>query len=112
MQLCRGVLDRVKSATASITSLSIAYEIILADFNLLVSTPIAKLPNFTPHQIFWLYSTLPHIVSSINLWDGVNWYRWFSWGVVSLPEGKSRGPCLVQLCAKHRLVSATSSSYH
>ena len=36
--------------------------------------------------------------------------RWFSWGVVSLPEGKSRGLCLVQLCAKYRLVSATSSS--
>ena len=29
-------------------------------------------------------------------------YRWFSWGVVSLPEGKSRGMCLVQ-CARYRL---------
>ena len=36
-------------------------------------------------------------------------YRWVSWGVVSLPEGKSRGLCLVQLCAKYRLVSAKSS---
>ena len=26
-------------------------------------------------------------------------YRWFSWGVASLPEGKSRGLCLVHLCA-------------
>ena len=24
-------------------------------------------------------------------------YRWFSWGVASLPEGKSWGPCLPQL---------------
>ena len=36
-------------------------------------------------------------------------YRWVSWSVDSLPEGKSRGLCLVQLCAKYRLVSATSS---
>ena len=42
----------------------------------------------------------------------VNLCRWFSWGVASLPEGKSRGLCLVQLSAKHRLVSATSSPYH
>ena len=33
--------------------------------------------------------------------------RWFSCGVASLPEGKSRGLCLVQLCAKYRLVNAT-----
>ena len=39
-------------------------------------------------------------------------YRWFLWGVASLPEGKSRGLCLVQLCAKYRLVSATLSPYH
>ena len=26
-------------------------------------------------------------------------YRWFSWGVASLPEGKSRGLCLAHLCA-------------
>ena len=38
-------------------------------------------------------------------------YKWFSWGVVSLSEDKSRGLCLVQLCTKYRLVSATSS-YH
>ena len=45
----------------------------------------------------------------------------FSWGVASLPEGKSWGGggggggvrvCLVQLCAKYRLVSAALSSYH
>ena len=35
-----------------------------------------------------------------------------SWGVVSLPESKSQGLCLVQLCAKYRLVSAASSPYH
>ena len=39
-------------------------------------------------------------------------YRWFSWGVASLPEGKSRCLGLVQLRAKYRLVSATSSPYH
>ena len=37
--------------------------------------------------------------------------RWFSWCVASHPEGKSRGLCLVQLCAKYRLVSATLSPY-
>ena len=26
-------------------------------------------------------------------------YRWFSWGVASLPEGKSRSLCLAHLCA-------------
>ena len=39
-------------------------------------------------------------------------YEWFSWGVASLQEGKSRGLCLVQLCAKYRLVSTTLSPYH
>ena len=39
-------------------------------------------------------------------------YKWFSWGVASLPEGKSRGLCLVQLCAKYRLVNAKLSPYH
>ena len=33
-------------------------------------------------------------------------YRWFSWGVASLPEFKDRGLCLAQLHAKYRLVSA------
>ena len=31
------------------------YEIILADFNLAVSTLTTKLPNLIPRQIFWLY---------------------------------------------------------
>ena len=31
-------------------------EIILADFNLAVSTQTDKPPNLIPHQIFWLYS--------------------------------------------------------
>ena len=39
-------------------------------------------------------------------------YRWLSGGVASLPEGKSQGLCLVQLCVKYRLVSATSNPYH
>ena len=38
-------------------------------------------------------------------------YKWFSWGVASLLKGKSQGLCLVQLCAKYRLVNATSSPY-
>ena len=38
-------------------------------------------------------------------------YKWFSRGVAPLPEGKSRGLSLVQLCAKYRLVSTTSSPY-
>ena len=36
-------------------------------------------------------------------------YRWFSWGMASLPEGKSRGMYSVQLCAKYRQGSTTLS---
>ena len=32
--------------------------------------------------------------------------------MASLLEGKSRGLCLVRLCAKYRLLSATLSPYH
>ena len=39
-------------------------------------------------------------------------YRWFSWGVASLPEGKSWCLCLAQLCTNYRLVSATLTPYH
>ena len=35
-----------------------AANIILADFNLAVSTPTAKLPNLNPRQIFRLYGIL------------------------------------------------------
>ena len=38
--------------------------------------------------------------------------KWFLWGVASLPEDKSWGLCLEQLCARYRLVSATVSPYH
>ena len=38
-------------------SLHIQYEIILADFNLEVSTLTDKLPNLIPRQIFRLYGT-------------------------------------------------------
>ena len=55
MQLYRGVLDGTKSATTCTMSLHVAYEIILADFNLAVSTLTAKSQNIIPHQIFWLY---------------------------------------------------------
>ena len=43
--LRKGAPDKAKSATACIVSLCIACEIILADFNLAVSTSTAKLPN-------------------------------------------------------------------
>ena len=39
-------------------------------------------------------------------------YRWFSWGVASHQEGKSRDVCSLQLCAKYRQGSATLSPYH
>ena len=39
-------------------------------------------------------------------------YGWFSWVMALLLKGKSRGLCLVQLCAKSRLVSAISSPYN
>ena len=38
-------------------------------------------------------------------------YRWFSWGVASLLKDKSRGLHLVQLCAKNRQGSASSSLF-
>ena len=46
----RGELDGAKSATACNTSLSVVYEKTLADFDLAVSTPTAKLPNFPAIQ--------------------------------------------------------------
>ena len=39
-------------------------------------------------------------------------YKWFSWGRDLTFGGKSQGLCLVQLCSRYRLVSATLSSYH
>ena len=64
--LCRGVLGGAMSTTACIMSLCIAYEIILADFNLMVSIPTAKLPNLIPHQIFRLYG----MFCGIMYWAG------------------------------------------
>ena len=55
--LCAGALDGAKSATACIMSLWLAYEILLADFNLAVSTPTAKPSNLILRQIFQLYGT-------------------------------------------------------
>ena len=45
IQPTRGALGRAKSATACITSLQIVHKIILADFNLVVSTLTSKLLN-------------------------------------------------------------------
>ena len=42
-------------ATACITSLCVAYKIIFTGFDLVISTPTAKLPNLIPSQIFRLY---------------------------------------------------------
>ena len=39
-------------------------------------------------------------------------YRWFSWGIASLPKDKSRGLHLVQLCAKNRQGCVSSSLFH
>ena len=51
-----GVPGGAKSTTACITSLRpLQAKIILADFNLLVSTQTAKPPNLIPRQIFQLY---------------------------------------------------------
>ena len=48
-----------KSTTTCITSLrTLRAKIILADFNLVVSTQTDKPPNLVPHQIFWLYGKL------------------------------------------------------
>ena len=45
-------------ARALLRALCVAYEIILADFNLVVSTTTTKPPNLIPHQIFHLYGRL------------------------------------------------------
>ena len=58
---CRGVLGGAKSATACITSLRVAGKIILADFNLAVSTLTAKLPNFNSPSNFPAIRYIPHI---------------------------------------------------
>ena len=39
-------------------------------------------------------------------------YRWFSWGVASLVEGKSWCLCLAAVYKLYRLVSTTVSRYH
>ena len=56
--LRKWVPGRAKSTTACITSLRVAgaAKILLADFNLAVSTLTAEPPNLNPRQIFWLYS--------------------------------------------------------
>ena len=55
MQPHRGMPDRAKNSTGCIMSLPVVYEIILADFNLAVSTPTAKPQNLIPRRIFRLY---------------------------------------------------------
>ena len=50
--LRRRTLDEDKSATARIISLRVAYEIIMADFTLLIPPPTTKPPNSIPPSIF------------------------------------------------------------
>ena len=62
MQLCRWAMDGTKNAMHYYTACStmllcVAYEIILAGFNFVVSTPTAKPPNIIPRQIFRLYGS-------------------------------------------------------
>ena len=61
----RGVLGGAKSATTCIT---LQEKIILADFNLAVSTKTAKPPYLIPHQIFWLYGTLSVLLKCVFPW--------------------------------------------
>ena len=64
MQPRKGMLDRTKSATVhALHSLHVVYEIVLADLNLAVLIPTAKLPNLIPRQIFQLYG----IMTEFNL---------------------------------------------
>ena len=62
----------MKSAIACIESLRVASKIILANFNLAVTTLTAKPPNLIPHQIFQLYGNYDfcapwQITSAIDL---------------------------------------------
>ena len=66
-------------------------------------------PRASPYMAVQCYCRIFHVTFKV-LKGGA--YKWFPWGVTSLSEGKSQGLCLVQLCAKYRLVSATSSPYH
>ena len=53
--LRKGVPGGAKCALQHLIRVAGAAKIILADFNLAVSTPIAKPPNLNPCQIFRLY---------------------------------------------------------
>ena len=54
--LRKGALGGAKCVLQHLIRVAGAAKIILADFNLAVSTPIAKPPNLNPCQIFRLYS--------------------------------------------------------
>ena len=66
--------------------------------------------------MYSLLNMMKSVVASQNIFRGSpgvhTGTRWFSWGVASLPEGKSRCLGLVQLRRKYRLIRATSSPYH
>ena len=68
---CRGAPGGAKSATACITSLrALQVKIILADFNLAVSTQTTKPPNLIPRQFFQLYGTSPKVTTRHLCVDG------------------------------------------
>ena len=52
---CRG---RPRVLLHALRHYALRAKIILADFNLAVSTLTAKPPNLIPHQIFWLYGII------------------------------------------------------
>ena len=95
--LRRGAPDRAKSATACITSLCVASKMILAGFNLAVSTLTPKLPNLIPHQIFQLYG-MRIILASI----------WTEHGIFQMREIKKftavsvTGVCFMDISDPHK----------
>ena len=81
--LRKGAPGGAKSATACIMSLRVAgagaAEIILADFNLAVSTPTAKPPNLNPHQIFRLYGIVNdqyYLLKISQFFDEILFHAW------------------------------------
>ena len=55
--------------------------------------------KLTNHHTQYRYA-IYHVSLTFRMW-GCS-YRWFSWGVASLPEGKSRDLYLAQVCAEYR----------
>ena len=56
------------------------------------------------------YMAVPAVSLPLALRDCM--YRWFSWSMASLLEGKSRGLRSVQLCAKYKQGRSVLNPYH